>query len=337
MTVNHVAASRFVIKLGPQVHLDSLESVSERCAPAFYSHTVQQLTAEQRPEVDYQIMQIGPITVSDVTYGADVRLDFGELGTAFHVNLPLSGKLESRNGDVCVTADPEIAAVFGPQGDTVITRWAAGSRNVSVKIDRGVVTGTLADVLRDDVPSTLALAPSIDLRTGGGRSWTRLVRLLVEQLDDPQSVLREPMTAMPFAESIVNGFLMVASPAYRQALDRPAGHIRPAAVRAAVDIIHAEASEPLTTDTLARRCHVSARTLQENFQRHVGLSPMAYLRSIRLERAHAELRAADPSRDTVTAIAHRWGFSNVSRFAHLHRVAFGESPVETLRGRFFRR
>lgn len=45
---------------------------------------------------------------------------------------------------------------------------------------------------------------------------------------------------------------------------------------------------------------------QEGFQRHLGISPMAYLRSVRLGRAHADLRAADPARDTVSVIAYRW-------------------------------
>jgi len=44
--------------------------------------------------------------------------------------------------------------------------------------------------------------------------------------------------------------------------------------------------------------------------------PMAYLRVVRLDRAHHDLLATDPSHgDTVTAIAARWGFYSNSRFA----------------------
>ena len=177
------------------------------------------------------------------------------------------------------------------------------------------------------------MAPSIDLRRGRGYSWAALLRLLLAQLDDPDSVLHEPLAAMPFADTIVNGFLLVASPAYRQALERPAERIRPAALSDATDIIHADAHTPLTTSELARRCHVSVRTLQEGFQRHLGTTPMAYLRSVRLARAHAELLAADPSRLTVGSVSRRWGFTNPTRFAQLHRSAYGEFPAETLRRR----
>ena len=74
-----------------------------------------------------------------------------------------------------------------------------------------------------------------------------------------------------------------------------------------MDIIDAGPHLPLTTSTLARQCHVSVRTLQEGFQHHLGISPMTYLRQVRLRRAHRDLRPADPSHSTVASIAHGWG------------------------------
>ena len=84
-----------------------------------------------------------------------------------------------------------------------------------------------------------------------------------------------------------------------------------AAVRDAMDIIDAGPHLPLTTSTLARQCHVSVRTLQEGFQRHLGISPMTYLRLVRLRRAHRDRRSADPCHNTVASIAHRWGFTHL--------------------------
>ncbi|MDQ4118039.1 MAG: helix-turn-helix domain-containing protein, partial [Actinomycetota bacterium] len=58
----------------------------------------------------------------------------------------------------------------------------------------------------------------------------------------------------------------------------------------------------------------------------------AELRRARMARAHADLRAGDPTRgDTVATIAMRWGFSNPGRFAAEYREAYGTSPSETLR------
>jgi hypothetical protein len=36
---------------------------------------------------------------------------------------------------------------------------------------------------------------------------------------------------------------------------------------------------------------------------------------VRLRHAHRDLRSADPTHHAVAAIAHRWGFTNLSRLA----------------------
>ena len=59
---------------------------------------------------------------------------------------------------------------------------------------------------------------------------------------------------------------------------------------------------------------------------------MGYLRQVRLDRAHQDLLAADPTAGiTVAAIARRWGFSRPDRFAAAYRTAYGRPPRHTLR------
>jgi AraC-like DNA-binding protein len=58
---------------------------------------------------------------------------------------------------------------------------------------------------------------------------------------------------------------------------------------------------------------------------------MAYLRNLRITRAHEELMAADPFTTTATAVARKWGFGHYGRFAADYRRRFGHKPSETLR------
>jgi AraC-like DNA-binding protein len=59
---------------------------------------------------------------------------------------------------------------------------------------------------------------------------------------------------------------------------------------------------------------------------------MRYLKSVRLARAHADLRQASVEEGvTVAAIAYRWGFGNLGRFSAEYRREFGRSPSEVLR------
>jgi transcriptional regulator GlxA family with amidase domain len=95
--------------------------------------------------------------------------------------------------------------------------------------------------------------------------------------------------------------------------------------------MEAEPGRPVTNSMLAAAASVSVRTLHESFRRHLGVSPMACLKEIRLRRAHEDLRAADPSATTVAAIARRWGFAHMGRFAREYQAAHGQTPSTTLR------
>lgn len=106
----------------------------------------------------------------------------------------------------------------------------------------------------------------------------------------------------------------------------------PRAVHRAVDLIEGHPERPLSVSSLARQFGVSVRSLQEAFRRNLGVSPTAYLREIRLRRAHADLLAADPDEGlTVTDVAGRWGFAHLGRFSASYRERYGEPPSQTLR------
>ena len=54
------------------------------------------------------------------------------------------------------------------------------------------------------------------------------------------------------------------------------------------------------------------------------------MQRVRLDRARAELLAADPARESVAAGAYRWGFASPDRFAAAYHRAYGVPPDRTL-------
>lgn len=103
-------------------------------------------------------------------------------------------------------------------------------------------------------------------------------------------------------------------------------------LRRAVRYVELSAHRPIGVTDIAAASGVGPRALQLAFRRYADTTPWSYVRSVRLERAHRDLQAADPRRDTVLAIALRWGFSNRSRFSAEYRAVYGETPATTLRG-----
>lgn len=109
------------------------------------------------------------------------------------------------------------------------------------------------------------------------------------------------------------------------------GAARPALLRKAVAYIEAKAAEEVTVTDIAAAVHVTPRTLQYMFRRHLDASPMEYLRRVRLDHAHRDLTREDPTTASVNAIAHRWGFIHTGRFSSLYRQTYGRTPSATLR------
>jgi AraC-like DNA-binding protein len=101
----------------------------------------------------------------------------------------------------------------------------------------------------------------------------------------------------------------------------------PACIRRAIDFIQAHADGAIGLADIAEAACTSASSLLRHFHAHVGMSPYAFLRTVRLERAHAELERG--AADAICDVALRWGFQNASKFSRAYQGQFGERPSET--------
>ncbi|MEV1019410.1 AraC family transcriptional regulator [Streptomyces sp. NPDC050264] len=308
---------------------DDVEQAMEAIKSAFYANQLDVLTAPERFGAAFEVLELGGITVGDLACGVDVRVSCGELGT-YHVNVPLGGPMawhQASHPEV-ITA-PGRAALFQPVGNTIVDRWAG--RIVALKVERDLLERRVEE-LTGRVPRTpVVLEPEIDLTSGRGKAWSHLVGILVDDLYETTRLIEHRLVALPLRDAVLNGLLLAADHRYRDQLDQPAKGLRPTPVKRAMDAMRERPEHPFTTTELAAEARVGVRWLQEAFARYVGMPPMAYLRTVRLERAHAELLAADPRISTVSEIAFRWGFGHLGRFAEQYRAKYGCVPSLTLR------
>ena len=90
---------------------------------------------------------------------------------------------------------------------------------------------------------------------------------------------------------------------------------------------------PVTIAELCEQLHVSRRTLQYCFEDTLGVSPLPFLRSIRLNGARRHLREPESVHRSVQDVAAHWGFWHMSQFATDYKKLFGEMPSTTLKNR----
>lgn len=110
----------------------------------------------------------------------------------------------------------------------------------------------------------------------------------------------------------------------------PPASTRAYIVEKAIAYMQDHLTDPVLMESVARVVRVSSRTLRYSFEEVLGVSPRAYLASLRLRRARQELcTAGNPQ--SIQRIAHEYGFWHVGRFAQYYRDAFGELPSDTCR------
>jgi transcriptional regulator GlxA family with amidase domain len=114
------------------------------------------------------------------------------------------------------------------------------------------------------------------------------------------------------------------------AIEKASKATAPFFVRRAEQFIEKHARDAIALADLTGVAGVSTRALQMGFRRFPDTTPMAYLRSIRLELARPELAKAGRQGQSVATVANTLGFGHLGRFARDYGARFGELPSHTL-------
>ena len=154
---------------------------------------------------------------------------------------------------------------------------------------------------------------------------------MLESLDANPTALRFAAARRLLEETVLGAIVAMADGNGDAAWPMPAGG-RCQVVERAREFMHAHIDEAITVAGLCKALGVSRRTLQYSFQDVLGLNPVRFLRALRLNGVHRELRHPPPAA-TVQDAAARWGFWHLGHFVTDYRHMFGELPSETLRGR----
>lgn len=87
---------------------------------------------------------------------------------------------------------------------------------------------------------------------------------------------------------------------------------------------------PITLKELCEHFYATKSPLISAFQEILGMSPLAYLKVLRLHAIRRVLRYADPD-TTIVSVMHKFGFWHAGRFSVDYKKLFGESPSDTLK------
>ena len=283
------------------------------------------------PYVRIEQDQLGPAGLHHLTFTMECDID-GALMGAYFFGLISSGTVRYHRdgggwesprygpGDVFLAVQPDILW----HGDHVSTDLEFASLDAAL-------LAQVADTAPGRRPRPIRFTGYQPATSSDARLWESTFRWVRGQIGATASAA-EPLVAGTAGRLLAAAALTVFP---NDALTDPTIEDRHDAhtdtLRRAVAFIDENAHRDITIADIAAAAFVTVRAIQLAFRRHLDITPMGYLRQVRLDHAHRDLLTADPAHHSVATIAYRWGFPTPARFSAYYRDAYGVAPTHTLR------
>ncbi len=315
-----------------RIRTDSPDEAHEWLRQAYADHTVRLSGPRGGFRFSHKVADCGPIKVGLCQHTMTLQGTWEPLGETLLFSHLLSGRFTIRSRTSEVAAGPD--DVFGYDPDVAKDVEWSDIVMAQVRIQRSAADRMAAEGVGDD-RGAVRVAWDLGRPVVPGRAahWRKLMQYVNAEVAANPAVQSSPLVMRQVHRLVVATALHTFPNTTLTGVTAAAGHASPDAVRRAVAYMDEHAGDDVDLTAIAEAAHVGPRALQRAFRRSLDLTPLEYLRSVRLERAHAELLAADPDDGvTVGKVALRWGFGHPGRFAADYRARFDRSPSETLRG-----
>lgn len=280
--------------------------------------------------LEYDGVATNRFAVERLVHGAAVEGLFTRADGVVVVHL-LGGELRLTSPRATLRAVPGDVVLCGPD-----TELRVAGRRLDVEVVRlapAAVARVAAD-LTGVVGSSPTFHGSRPVSPARAALWRASVAHLRRDVLANGEVMASPLSRATVLRSLVALLVETFPNSVLDALDGGNAGRAPATPRTvsrAVAFINAHAGDDIGLADIAAAAGLGARGLQLAFRRNADVTPLEYLRRVRLARAHEELEESDPSHATVGAIAHRWGFPHHGSFSALYLRTYGRSPSTTLR------
>ena len=209
----------------------------------------------------------------------------------------------------------------GEGGLTALTR--DGTTRTNLWVARARMEAALAAALGEAPRERLRFDPAVDWSAPGSGAVRRLLLYAEAEFARKDGMAAQPVALAAFTDLFIQTALRELPHNGRERLRRPAGGITPGHLRRAEAFMWAQADAPIGLAEIAAAAGCSVRTLQNAFRLFRDTTPHRALQEVRLEQAREALRRGEVA---VAAVARRFGFSHVGRFAASYARQFGEKP-----------
>ncbi|AXO63941.1 AraC family transcriptional regulator [Pseudomonas sp. phDV1] len=304
----------------------NLEEARSMVGRVMKPHRIAQLDKTEKLDARMHHLALGEISLSRLRYGAKVEINCDPLDGCFLIQMPICGTANIIVGSHELADGGENASVLSPS-DAAHMQWSHDMDQLIMRVSRNLLERTLVGHLGHPLNEPLKFEHSFAWRSSP--AWRCLLSYLMEcaaQYPD----LAQHKFVLPQIEQLTTSILLATHQHnYSEATPARRNTILPRHVRRVQDFITAHAHEQISPEQLATIAGVSLRSLYSGFREFLGVSPMQYLRDLRMENVREELVSGEAT--NVAGVALRWGFAHLGRFSTEYKQRYGETPRQTLR------
>ncbi|MBF7685419.1 AraC family transcriptional regulator [Acinetobacter sp. B10A] len=273
-------------------------------------------------------VKTGLLSLSRLEYGADVHIEPDYLDDFYLIQIPIQGYAEIEYATQKFISYTRVASIISPDLPLKM-RWKKDAPQLMLKINQSDFLHHVQQHL-PHYENTPIFNPKLDFSTLGGSYFLQLMTTLIDALSIKNHPLHHPIALKQFESSLFTALLYGqdndALNVITRYQDKP---VSPHFIKRTECYMREHLHEPLNIEILAKHAGVSTRTLFSGFKNFLGMTPMTYLKELRLEQAYQELKKNEYL--SVTDIAYKWGFTHLGRFSQEYKRRYGELPSSTHR------
>jgi AraC-like DNA-binding protein len=324
------STSRALFGRHPVVSSRDLDVARRALSEVYLPMSFPSASASTSLDMSLNVIKIGRVTAGYLQFGDAMRIQTVEAAN-YHVDIPVAGRARMQAGPHdAVYGTAQTAAIFAPglPGDLDCDDEFA---QIALMLPKTELQLELECLLGHSLRAPLKFSMALNLTSAPGGTVLQALRLIDAASNQEAGMLQQPLASHRLEQVLMHSLLFAQPHNYSESLRATPPLAGTRSVSEAVDLMRARPAHAWTAAELAAASSTSVRSLQENFRRSLGTSPMRYLRDLRLEQVHKELAAAEPGAVSVTEVAARWGFVHLGRFAAAYRQRFAERPSDTIR------
>jgi len=310
------------------LHSRDLDEVRERVASSYCPHSLYLKSPRGRLNTRHHRVSFGDISFNYLSYGADVNVEPGEFERFYMVELPLSGSACINYGEHTVKSQANVGAIISST-QPVSSEWSGDAKRLMIQIDRDFMEHYAGSILGHPLNKPLDFELELDLASGIGAGLRSYLEYVIQQINSNNYFDKYLLVRRQVVRTILTMLFNGQASNYSEEIRAVETPGAPRHIQKAYDYILANYAEDIGIDDVVRESGVSARALFAGFKRYKGVTPMVALKTRRLQAVHDDLRQATGG-DTVTQIAHRWGFAHMGHFARDYQKMYGELPSDTI-------